>query len=89
MITVKILEDEPLEVELSDEVLSVDIVGEITEVISSDIEHYKGDYVVTPKVSEQSFPTANKLMDGDVTVKAIPYYEVTNTSNGQTVIIGE
>lgn len=52
------------------------------------IEWYEGPYVVTPRVSEQSLPTATKGMREDVTVEAIPYYETANPS-GTTVIIGE
>jgi hypothetical protein len=51
-------------------------------------ECYEGDYVVTPKVDAQSLPTKEKVMLEDMTVKAIPYAEVTNVSNGKTVTIG-
>ena len=49
---------------------------------------YDGDYIVTPKVNQQTLPTLNKLMKDDVTIKAIPYYDVGNTSGGSTVYIG-
>lgn len=78
MIKVEIIEGASIEVE---------IIGEVTHVTSSDIEHYEGDYVVTPRVSEQVLQTADKLLSGDIKVKATPYYEVTNT-DGTTVIIG-
>ena len=51
------------------------------------IEHYNGSYTVTPRVERQTLHTENKIMDDDVTVLQIPYFEVTNT-NGTTVIIG-
>lgn len=51
-------------------------------------EAYAGGYVVTPRVEEQVLATHNKRMVDDVTVEAIPYWEVDNTSDGQTVIIG-
>ena len=51
-------------------------------------EHYTGAYDVTPKIMAQSLPTAGKQMRSDVTVKAIPYYEVGNAQRGETVIIG-
>lgn len=50
-------------------------------------DEYTGDYIVTPQTTEQMLETSDKLMTDDVTVKAIPYYEVTN-ENGTTVIIG-
>lgn len=48
---------------------------------------YEGDYILTPKIEEQKFPTAEKYMLDDVTVKAIPYYE-TDNQLGTTVYIG-
>lgn len=49
---------------------------------------YEGDYEVTPKVVAQTLETANRSMESDVTIHAIPYYEVDNAFQGQTVIIG-
>ena len=48
---------------------------------------YGGEYVVTPSIVEQTLPTRNKTLAGDVTVEAIPYYEVSNDT-GNTFIIG-
>ena len=48
---------------------------------------YKGEYEVTPTFQEQSLATADKVLKEDVTVKAIPRYDVTNTSGGVTVYI--
>jgi hypothetical protein len=56
--------------------------------VYKDAPPYEGDYVVTPKVSEQTLPTADKLLSEDVTVKKIPYFEVSNESGGNTVFIG-
>ena len=36
----------------------------------------------------QTLPTASKTMYTDVTVKAIPYYDVSNPSGGTTIYIG-
>lgn len=49
---------------------------------------YEGDYEVTPKVNAQTMPTKGKLMEEDVTVKSIPFFDVSNTSGGSTVYIG-
>lgn len=49
---------------------------------------YNGDYVVTPSTDEQCLETANKLMFDDVTIKSIPFFEVSNNTGGSTVYIG-
>ena len=49
---------------------------------------YEGEYTVTPKTTEQTLPTANKLLRKDVFIKEIPYFEVGNNSGGNTVYIG-
>ena len=49
---------------------------------------YKGEYVITPEIGAQTLPTKGTSMRENLTVKAIPYYEVSNTQNGKTVIIG-
>ena len=61
--------------------------GEIIKVYD-DVPQYEGVYEVTPKVSEQSLPTAQKFLARDVTIEKIPYFEVGNTSGGTTVTIG-
>lgn len=54
----------------------------------SDIPYYEGDYEVIPEVVSQTLETRNKIMRDDVTVREIPYYEVSNES-GLTVYIAE
>ena len=56
--------------------------------VRENIDPYTGDYEVTPKVSAQTMPTAQKYMTDDVQIKAIPFFETSNQSNGQTVYIG-
>ena len=51
-------------------------------------ESYDGSYEVTPTIEQQILQTKNKTMINDLTIKSIPYSEVTNTSNGITVTIG-
>lgn len=60
----------------------------VTEPVDPSIQ-YEGDYTVTPKVGEQTLPTAEKYMEKDVTILAIPFYETSNTSNGKTVYIAK
>ena len=47
---------------------------------------YEGPYEVTPTLSEQSLETRNRTMTDDVTVHAVPLYEVGNEW-GTTVYI--
>lgn len=49
---------------------------------------YEGEYIITPETSAQTLPTAHKRMQDDLTVLAIPYYETTNETGGNTVYIG-
>lgn len=56
----------------------------ITEYIG---DPYVGEYTVTPTVEEQIMQTKEKIMRDDVTIQAIPYFEVSNTSDGVTVYI--
>lgn len=54
-----------------------------------DVEHpdYEGPYEITPRVDAQSMDTHGKAMTQDVTVLAIPVYEVSN-EYGTTINIG-
>lgn len=58
-----------------------------TAVVSA--PEYSGPYDITPLFTAQVLPTAKKLMQKDVTIRKIPQYEVSNDSNGYTLIIGE
>lgn len=50
-------------------------------------EHYQGNYTIIPKTTSQTLHTANLVMDDDVTVLEIPYFETANET-GDTVYIG-
>ena len=63
----------------------VDVAG--TAVVSA--PEYAGPYDITPLFSAQTLPTAKRLLQQNITIKKIPQYEVTNDSNGYTLIIGE
>lgn len=53
-------------------------------------EKYEGEYDVTPSTYiDKVLDTQNLVMTKDVTVRKIPQFEVSNTSNGKTLIIGE
>lgn len=50
---------------------------------------YEGEYSVTPRTEQQTIPTKDKVMLEDVTVQAIPFYNVSNNSGGSTVYIAK
>ena len=55
-----------------------------------DLPKYTGKYSVTPEVdTAQTLETAGKYLTNDVTVNAIPDYEVSNEAGGNTFIIGK
>lgn len=58
--------------------------------ISVEGKKYEGEYDVTPSTyNDKVLATRNLVMTRDVTVRKIPQFEVSNTSNGKTLIIGE
>ena len=58
--------------------------------ISVEGKKYEGEYDVTPSsYNDKVLATRNLVMTKDVTVRKIPQFEVSNTSNGKTLIIGE
>lgn len=50
---------------------------------------YEGDYTVTPKVDQQTLDTKGAIMRDDVTILAIPYFETSNNSGGNTAYIAK
>ena len=64
-----------------------DRVQTVTEYVGGN--PYEGEYTVTPKINAQTLPTKEKIMFEDVTIKAIPYYEVSNNNGGSTVFIAK
>nr|DAV10704.1 MAG TPA: hypothetical protein [Caudoviricetes sp.] len=56
---------------------------------NKDVDYYDGDYIVVPKPHEQILATNQKYLTEDVTIKEIPFFEVSNIEGGQTVIIGK
>lgn len=58
--------------------------------ISVEGKKYEGEYNITPSTyNDQVLATRNLVMTKDVTVRKIPQFEVSNTSDGKTLIIGE
>ena len=56
--------------------------------LSGDIEHYAGEYDVTPLVTAQVLATRDRLMDDDVRVNPVPYRESPLAGGGIEVTIG-
>lgn len=71
-----------------DEGVSAFALGFDEGIGTGELPSYEGGYEVTPKVEAQTLSTANRSMEKDLTVLAIPYYEVDNNQQGQTIIIG-
>lgn len=58
--------------------------------ISVEGKKYEGEYDIAPSTyNDQVLATRNLVMSKDVTVRKIPQFEVSNTSDGKTLIIGE
>lgn len=58
--------------------------------ISVEGKKYEGEYDITPSAyNDKVLATRNLVMTKDVTVRKIPQFEVSNASNGKTLIIGE
>lgn len=58
--------------------------------VTKEYDVYGGDYTVIPKAfEEQILPTSNRVLKEDVIVKEVPFYEVSNDSDGMTAYIGK
>lgn len=55
--------------------------------IATGYTDYLGDYVITPKIEEQTMYTHDTHMIQDVTIKGVPHYEIENPKGGTTFII--
>ena len=62
---------------------------EFTVTNGRDAPIYSGPYSVTSSVYNQSLSTNETYMNDNITIKKIPYYEVSNLSGGKTASIGE
>lgn len=55
---------------------------------STDHEYYSGAYEAIPRITSQTFPTAEKIMSRDFFVHTIPTTETLNAAGGYTFQIG-
>ena len=51
-------------------------------------EAYKGQYEVTPTVKGLTLPTKERVLEEDIKILEIPFFNVSNTAGGSTVYIG-
>ena len=65
----------------------VSLRGRMAMGLVSDRPIYEGDSTVIPTVEEQTMKTRGKVMREDVTIRAIPIYEVSNAAGGATIYI--
>lgn len=62
---------------------------EVANSISTQLPEYEGEYCVTPSAEENiTLGTSDKVLRDDITVKKIPYAEVSNNKGGITATIG-
>ena len=54
-----------------------------------DFDYYAGEYEVIPKTTAQVLGTKQKIMEKDMVIEEIPYFETSNNSGGNTVYIGD
>lgn len=74
---------------LSGNIITLPTISGQLSIGKSDYPIYRGVYQVTPLVGlDIMLQTSNKLMQQDVIVNEIPYYQTSNLSGGYTVIIG-
>lgn len=81
----KELEIEVIE-EIKEQEIEIQQENIVVEVLNAD--KYKGEYVISPKAyQEQELDTKNKLLEKNLIVKEVPFFEVSNLE-GTTVYIG-
>lgn len=93
---VKLLFDPPLgsaviasmEKQIAEYEWRLNVAAETEEKQSEEHESYDGTYKVIPKAfNSQTLDTANKVLERNIVVTEVPYYETENTSNGVTSYI--
>ena len=87
-----ILEDEEelidINLEEEDELIDIKLENDIIEIPIYDEEIYDGEYDITPLAfQEQELETKDKLLEKNIKVKEIPFFETSNLY-GDTVYIG-
>lgn len=64
------------------------ISGTIGTAQTKPLPYYEGEYVITPKFTDQVLETKQRSMSDDVTIEKITTLEVDNEAGGVTYIFG-
>jgi hypothetical protein len=64
------------------------MIGKVKTAETKPLPYYEGEYVITPKFTDQVLETKQKSMSDDVTVEKITTLEVDNEAGGVTYIFG-
>lgn len=80
-------EETSFEIRFEETVKDVNAEFDELQFVTIGNEPYTGEYEITPKVSKQIVPTKGKVMQNDLTVNSVPFFDVGNTSGGSTVYI--
>lgn len=68
----------------------LNVAAETDEEKSEEYESYDGEYRITPKAfRSQMLDTENKVLDRNIVVTEVPYYETGNAANGVTSYIAK
>jgi hypothetical protein len=68
----------------------LNVAAETDEEKSEEYESYDGEYRITPKAFQsQMLDTENKVLDRNIVVTEVPYYETGNAANGVTSYIAK
>lgn len=68
----------------------LNVAAETDEGESEEYDSYEGEYLVTPKAFQsQMLDTENKVLDQNIVVTEVPYYETGNAANGVTSYIAK
>lgn len=89
-IIAEIAESESITAEIaeSESITSEIDVGGVVQLLPEDIGIYDGETTVEPKAtSETVLETAQKIVQDDITVLRVPFYQVSNPQGGNTVYI--
>ena len=91
MIRINVVQSKPVSMHISAvlEPVRISVPQAVTVAAGEGGIAYEGSYVITPKVTPQTLPTKDRRMSDDMSIKAIPRFDVSNTAGGTTVYIGK
>ena len=81
-----IIDKDVLSASIEDDEIEVDYLNIL--VVEDTPNKYEGEYIINPKFEEQILETKDKQMTENVVIEPISVVKTSNTSGGNTVIIG-